>query len=54
MNRIRLPRGQKRNIVTLALSLLLAALTVVTAVILTLVTLLYLRATKKNSEIYGR
>lgn len=31
-----------------------AALTVVTAVILTLVTLLYLRATKKNSEIYGR
>jgi multiple sugar transport system permease protein len=30
-----------------------AALTVVTAVILTLVTLLYLRATKKNSDIYG-
>ena len=31
-----------------------AALTVVTAVILTLVTLLYLRVTKKNSQIYGR
>ena len=31
-----------------------AALTVVTAIILTLVTLLYLRATKKNSDIYGR
>lgn len=34
MNRIRLPRGQKRNIVTLALSLLLTALTVVTALLL--------------------
>lgn len=31
-----------------------AALTVVTAVILTIVTLMYLRATKKNSDIYGR
>ena len=33
MNSIRLPRGQKRNIVTLTLSLLLAALTVVTAML---------------------
>ncbi len=31
-----------------------AALTVVTAIILTIVTLMYLRATKKNSDIYGR
>ncbi len=30
-----------------------AALTVVTAIILTIVTLMYLRATKKNSNIYG-
>jgi len=29
-----------------------AALTVITAVILTLVTLIYLRSTKKTSEIY--
>ncbi len=34
MNSIRLPRGQKRNIVTLALSLLLAALTVALALLL--------------------
>ena len=31
-----------------------AALTVVTAIILTIVTLMYLRATKKSSDIYGR
>ena len=31
-----------------------SALTVVTAVILTIVTLMYLRATKKSSDIYGR
>lgn len=34
MNRIRLPRGQKRNIITLTLSLLLAVLTVALALLL--------------------